>query len=159
MSLGILYIKVTCLFVCMSVCPGSFQALPGPAHTFFFFFLWVLFFVSVKLTGPFFFFWWVLFFVSVKLAGPFFFFFWWVLFFVSVKLFGPYFFFFFDGFYFLCQLNCPDLCFFFFWWVLFSVSIKLPRPLFYFWWVLSTRGGALCTKFTLVTLMDFALIF
>jgi hypothetical protein len=64
-------------------------------------------------------------------------------------------FFCFDGFCFLCQLNCPDLClfvcffffffFFLFWWVLFSVSVKLPGPLFvclfvffffFFWWVL-----------------------
>jgi len=62
------------------------------------------------------------------------------------------FFCFFDGFCFLCQLNCLNLCFFFFffwfffffffyfpglffffffffWWVLFSVSVKLPGPL------------------------------
>ncbi len=47
------------LQVCLSVCPGSFQALPGP-------------------------------------------------------LFFCFFFFFFDGFCFLCQLNCSDLCFFVF---------------------------------------------
>jgi hypothetical protein len=45
-------------------------------------------------------------------------------------LLGPLFFFFFDGFCFLCQLNCPNL--FFFFWVLFSVSAKLPGPLFFF---------------------------
>ncbi len=48
-------------------------------------------------------------------------------------------FFVFDGFCFLCQLNCPNLCFFFLGWVLFSVLVKLPGPLFvclFFLWVL-----------------------
>jgi hypothetical protein len=35
-SHAILYIKVTSLFVCLSVCPGSFRALPGPLFVFFF---------------------------------------------------------------------------------------------------------------------------
>jgi hypothetical protein len=46
------------LHVCLSVCPGSFWALPGPLFVlflFFFFFCGVLFSVSVKLPGPFFF--------------------------------------------------------------------------------------------------------
>ncbi len=47
------------------------------------------------------------------------------------------FFFFFDGFCFLCQLNCPDLCLFVlfifcFWWVLFSVLVKLFGLFFFF---------------------------
>ncbi len=60
--------------------------------------------------------------------------------------------FFLDGFCFLCQLNCSDLCFFFFfwWWVLFSVSVKLPRPLFFFffwWWVLFSVSVKLSRPF------------
>jgi hypothetical protein len=70
-----------------------------------------------------------------------FFVFWWVLFFVSVKLSEPFFFrffVFFDGFCFLCQLNCPDLCFF----VFFLMGFVFCDSYY--------STGALCTRFTLV---------
>jgi hypothetical protein len=52
---SILYIKATCLSVCLSVRAVS-RHCPDPFFFFFFFFWWVLFFVSIKLPGPFFFF-------------------------------------------------------------------------------------------------------
>ncbi len=39
----ILYIKVTCLSVCLSVCPGNFRAWPGPLFVCLFFFFFVFF--------------------------------------------------------------------------------------------------------------------
>jgi hypothetical protein len=58
---------------------------------------------------------------------------------MSVKLLGPLIFFFLDGFCFLCQLNCPDLCFFFF-----LMGFVFCDSYY--------STGALCTRFTLVSL-------
>ncbi len=71
---------------------------------------------------------------------------------MSVKLPGLLFLFlflfFFDGFCFLCQLNCPDLCFCFFLWVLFSVLVKLSGPLFLFCFFFFLLGFVFCVILT-----------
>ncbi len=79
------------LQVYLSICPGSFQALPGPLFFCFFLFFFYGFCFLCQLNCP-------------DLCFFVFFCFWWVLFSVFFKLPSTFFFFFFDGFCFLWQL-------------------------------------------------------